>query len=229
MEAEQKLEERPPTPKQAIQEQPAIPLDSQSTAEAIPDTPQPEEAAAASTSGLSKNPLLQKQLIEAALYVSGRPLDLKILGNVIGARSEEKIRAIAHSDAEKYNQNESPIQIVELPDGRWVMQLKATVSKYVRRLSNRPLLTPGPLRTLGFIALKQPVKQAYVVLVRGKLAYGHVKQLREMDLITDEKVGKTRILRTTSTFADYFNLNHDVIEMKKELKSVLGTAVVPGV
>jgi segregation and condensation protein B len=229
LEAEQKLEERPPTPKQAIQEQPAVSLDSQSTpVEATPDTPQPEEAAT-STSGLSKNPLLQKQLIEAALYVSGRPLDLKILGNVIGARSEEKIRAIAHSVAEKYNQNDSPIQIVELPDGRWVMQLKATVSKYVRRLSNRPLLTPGPLRTLGFIALKQPVKQAYVVLVRGKLAYGHVKQLREMDLITDEKVGKTRILRTTSTFADYFNLNHDVIEMKKELKSVLGNAVVPSV
>ncbi len=71
---------------------------------------------------------------------------------------------------------------------------------------------------------KQTVNKAYVVHERGKLAYGHVKHLREMDLITDEKVGKTRILRTTSTFADYFNLNHDVIEMKKELKTVLGTA-----
>ena len=48
-----------------------------------------------------------------------------------------------------------------------------------------------------------------------------------MDLITDEKVGKTRVLRTTSTFADYFNLNHDVIEMKKELKSVLSSADTP--
>ena len=227
METEQKLERRPPTPSEAVQDHSTVPLEPQAgTTELTPDTPHPEEASA-STSGLSKNPALQRQLLEAALYVSGRPLDLKTLGNVIGARSEDKIRAIAHTVMEKYNQNESPIQIVELPDGRWVMQLKATISKYVRRLSNRPLLTPGPLRTLGFIALKQPVKQAYVVLVRGKLAYGHVKQLREMDLITDEKVGKTRILRTTSTFADYFNLNHDVIEMKKELKSVLGSADTP--
>lgn len=227
METEQKLERRPPTPPQAVQDQPTVPLDPQAgTSELTPDTPHPEDASA-STSGLSKNPALQRQLLEAALYVSGRPLDLKTLGNVIGARSEDKIRAVAQSVVEKYKQDESPIQVVELPDGRWVMQLKATLGKYVRRLSNRPLLTPGPLRTLGFIALKQPVKQAYVVLVRGKLAYGHVKQLREMDLITDEKVGKTRVLRTTSTFADYFNLNHDVIEMKKELKSVLGNTDAP--
>ena len=227
METEQKLETRPPTPPQVVQDQAAVPIDPQATtAELTPEAPHPEEGSA-STSGLSKNPTLQRQLLEAALYVSGRPLDLKTLGNVIGARSEDKIRAIAQTVMEKYNQNESPIQIVELPDGRWVMQLKATMTKYVRRLSNRPLLTPGPLRTLGFIALKQPVKQAYVVLVRGKLAYGHVKQLREMDLITDEKVGKTRVLRTTSTFADYFNLNHDVIEMKKELKSVLGNTDAP--
>ncbi|HZD12804.1 MAG TPA: SMC-Scp complex subunit ScpB, partial [Candidatus Binatus sp.] len=207
METEQKLEPRlssTPSP-EASQSQPPATID------ASPEGPHIEESV--STTGLSKNPLLQKQLIEAALYVSGRPLDMKTLGNVIGARSEDKIRAIVQSIMEKYRQMESPLQIVELQDGRWVMQLKGEISKYVRRLSSRPLVTPGPLRTLGYIALNQPVTQARVVLVRGKLAYGHVKQLREMDLITDEKVGKTRILRTTRTFADYFNLSQDQSEM----------------
>jgi len=115
----------------------------------------------------------------------------------------------------------SPIQVVELPDGRFVMQLKAEFAKHVRKLANRPLLTPGPLRTLSFIALKQPVTQSYVVRVRGKLAYVHVKQLKDMDLISDERIGRTRMLRTTSTFADYFNLNHDPSLMKKELKKAL--------
>jgi chromosome segregation and condensation protein ScpB len=59
------------------------------------------------------------------------------------------------------------------------------------------------------------------VRVRGKLAYQHVKQLKEMDLITYEKLGRSRVLRTTITFADYFNLNHDPVLMKKELKNVL--------
>lgn len=172
---------------------------------------------------------LQQQLCEAALYVSGRPLDLKIIGSVIGARSEDKIRAIATAVSERYKTSGSPVQVVELPDGRFVMQLRAEFAKHVRKLANRPLLTPGPLRTLSFIALKQPVTQSYVVRVRGKLAYGHVKQLKEMDLVNDERIGRTRMLRTTTTFADYFNLNHDESLMKKELKKVLQVAEdVPG-
>ena len=116
---------------------------------------------------------------------------------------------------------DSPVQVLELPDGRFVMQLRPEFVKNVRKLSNRPLLTPGPLRTLSFIALRQPISQSHVVRVRGKLAYQHVKQLKEMDLISYEKLGRSRVLRTTITFADYFNLNHDPLLMKKELKNVL--------
>lgn len=134
-------------------------------------------------------------------------------------RSEEKIRNIARNVAERYKTG--PIQVFELPDGRFVMQLRAEYAKHVRKLSNRPLLTPGPLRTLSFIALRQPIPQSHVVRVRGKLAYGHVKQLKEMDLVVDEKIGRTRMLHTTITFADYFNLNHDPSVMKKELRKVL--------
>jgi len=128
---------------------------------------------------------------------------------------------LARGIAERYGKSESPIQVLELPDGRFVMQLKPDIAKHVRKLSNRPLLTPGPLRTLSFIALRQPINQAHVIRVRGKLAYQHVKQLKEMDLISYEKFGRSRMLRTTTTFADYFNLNHDPALMKKELKNVL--------
>ena len=179
------------------------------------------EVQVASSTQPSKPAGLQQQLCEAALYVSGRPLDLKTIGSIIGARSEEKIRSIATAVAQRYKAADSPLQVLELPDGRFVMQLKGEFAKHVKKLANRPLLTPGPLRTLSFIALRQPVTQAYVVRVRGKLAYTHVKQLKDMDLITDERIGRTRMLRTTTTFADYFNLSHDVSIMKRELKNVL--------
>src|SRR2546427_7907424 len=178
------------------------------------------EAQSQTEPALKTPALLQQQLCEAALYVSGRPLDFKTIGSVIGARSEEKIRSIARAIAERYAKLDSPIQVLELPDGRFVMQLKPVFAKHVRKLSNRPLLTPGPLRTLSFIALRQPIPQSHVVRVRGKLAYQHVKQLKEMDLISYDKLGRSRVLRTTTTFADYFNLNHDPALMKKELKNV---------
>lgn len=186
------------------------------------------EVQVASSTQPSKSAGLQQQLCEAALYVSGRPLDLKTIGSIIGARSEEKIRSIATAVAERYKAADSPLQVLELPDGRFVMQLKGEFAKHVKKLANRPLLTPGPLRTLSFIALRQPVTQAYVVRVRGKLAYTHVKQLKDMDLITDERIGRTRMLRTTTTFADYFNLSHDVSIMKRELKNVLELKEEPG-
>ncbi len=170
---------------------------------------------------MAKSAGTQQQLCEAALYVSGRPLDTKTIGSIIGARSEEKIKSIVRTIKERYEKSESPIQVLELPDGRFVMQLKPEFAKHVRKLSNRPLLTPGPLRTLSFIALRQPIAQSRVIAVRGKLAYQHVKQLKEMDLISYEKLGRSRTLRTTATFADYFNLNHDPAIMKKELRSIL--------
>lgn len=167
---------------------------------------------------VSKTAAMQQQLCEAALYVSGRPLDIKTIGSIIGARSEEKIKTIARTIKERYEKSESPIQVMELPDGRFVMQLKPEIAKHVRKLSNTPLLTPGPLRTLSFIALRQPIVQSRVIAVRGKLAYQHIKQLKDMDLISYEKLGRSRSLRTTVTFADYFNLNRDPSILKKELR-----------
>jgi segregation and condensation protein B len=159
-------------------------------------------------------------LIEAALYITGRPLDLKTLGSIAKIKSEEKVRELARSLIERYRRYGGSIDLLELEDGRFVMQLKPEYVKDVKRLSTKRLLTPGPLKTLSFIAVKQPVTQAYVVKIRGKPAYQHIRQLENMDLITEEKLGRTKILRTTKTFADYFNLSHEIKTMKKQLQNL---------
>jgi segregation and condensation protein B len=174
---------------------------------------------------LQPEPLTQKEkeqmaLVEAALYVTGKPLDLKLLGTILRSKSDSSIRDIARRLCERYQQENSSIQIMELEDGRYVMQLRPEYVSAVKRLATRQLLTPGPLKTLSFIALKQPISQAYVVKVRGKLAYGHVKQLKDAGLILDEKSGRTKVLRTSETFADYFNLSHDVGAMKRQLQKL---------
>jgi len=163
----------------------------------------------------------QVSLIEAALYVTGKPLDVGVLGSILNMRSEEKIRKLATVLKEKYAQHPGALEVLELSDGRYVMQLKPGFSKSVKRLATRQLLTPGPLKTLSYIALRQPVAQSHVVKVRGNLAYGHVKQLRDMGLISEEKLGRSKVLRTTASFCDYFNLSQDSRLMKKQIQQII--------
>ena len=159
-------------------------------------------------------------LLDAALYVAGRPLDLKSLGSIIKTRSKRKVQRLVSILMEEYKNRETALEILELEDKRFVLQLKAEYSPQVQRLAIRPLLSKGPLKTLSYIAYRQPVLQPQVVDVRGHHAYGHLRQLESMGLISRERVGRTRLLRTTGFFADYFGLSHDLRTMKRQLKRV---------
>jgi len=163
----------------------------------------------------------QLALLEAGLYVAGRPLDLKTLAGVVGTRSKKNVRKIAKTLVDDYKNRETALEILELEGERFVMQLKADYTGKVRKLATRPLLSTGPLKTLSYIAFRQPILQNQVIDVRGNHAYGHLKQLEEMELIAREGVGKKRTLRTTTFFADFFGLSHDAkpeVEAKMNLE-----------
>ncbi|MFQ5763093.1 MAG: SMC-Scp complex subunit ScpB [Candidatus Bathyarchaeia archaeon] len=161
-----------------------------------------------------------KRLVESALYVAGRPLELKTLCSVSGVSSKKNIQSITRELVDDYRKRESAIEIIELEDGRFAMQLRPQFVGRMRRLSMKPLLTEGPLRTLSYIAYKQPVPQSKVVLVRGPQAYDHINHLLQMGLVTKEKFGKSSLLRTSGVFADYFNLSRDARLMRKQLDAI---------
>jgi len=159
-------------------------------------------------------------LLEAALYVAGRPLDLNELCSVLKTRSKNKARKLAKMLMKEYVSRKTALEILELKDERYVLQLKAEFTPYVKKLVTRPLLSTGPLKTLSYIAYRQPISQKRVVEVRGHHVYGHIRLLKEMGLVAAERSGRSTVLRTTEYFADYFGLSHDVATMKKELKHV---------
>jgi segregation and condensation protein B len=165
------------------------------------------------------------RLLEAALYVAGRPLNLNELCSVLSTRSKRKTKRYTESLIKEYAARNTALEILELKDDRYVMQLKADFTPLVKKLVNRPLLSSGPLKTLSYIAYRQPISQKRVIQVRGQHAYGHVKLLREMGLVEAERSGRSMALKTTDYFADYFALTHDTATMKRELKRVFGAAL----
>ena len=165
------------------------------------------------------------RLLEAALYVAGRPLNLNELCSVLNTRSKNKTRKYTKALMQEYSARNTALEILELKDERYVLQLKADFTPLVKKLVNRPLLSPGPLKTLSYIAYRQPISQKRVIEVRGQHAYGHVKLLRDMGLVAAERAGRSMTLRTTEYFADYFGLIQDTSAMKRELKRIFGEAI----
>lgn len=127
----------------------------------------------------------------------------------------------------EYKSRNTALEILELEDERFVLQLRAEYTPEVRRLAIRPLLSVGPLKTLSYIAYRQPVPQIQVIDVRGHHAYSHLRQLEELGLILRERAGRTKVIRTTDYFADYFGLSHDLRTMKHQLKSIFEDLTEP--
>ncbi len=165
------------------------------------------------------------RLLEAALYVAGRPLTINELCSVLSTRSKNKTKKYTKALIREYSTRNTALEILELKDERYVLQLKADFTPLVRKLVNRPLLSSGPLKTLSYIAYRQPISQKRVIQARGQHAYGHVKILRDMGLVAAEHAGRSMTLRTTDYFADYFGLTHDTSTMKRELKRIFGEAM----
>ena len=161
-------------------------------------------------------------MLEAALYVAGRPLDVNEICSVLNTRSKKKAQQLGRELIAEYAAKKSAIEILELKDERFVMQVKAEFTPLVKKLVNRPLLSSGPLKTLSYIAYRQPITSKRVIEVRGQHAYGHVKLLREMGLVAPERNGRQIVLKTTDYFADYFGLQQDTSSMKRDLKRIFG-------
>jgi segregation and condensation protein B len=196
----------------------------QSSGQSRSEQSQNAEQANTGQSGVSEEEKKQNHLvmIEAALYVAGRPLDLNEICAVINSRSKKRAQQLVRELNEEYASRSTALVILELRDERYVLQLKAEYTPLVKKFVNRPLLSAGPLKTLSYIAYRQPISQKRVIEVRGQHAYGHVKMLREMDLISPERNGRSVVLRTTDYFADYFGLAQDTSTMKRDLKRIFG-------
>jgi segregation and condensation protein B len=164
-------------------------------------------------------------LLEAALYVAGRPLDLNELCQVVGSRSKKRTQIYIEMLMKEYVARNTALEILALKNERYVLQVKAEFTPLIKKLVNRPLLSSGPLKTLSYIAYRQPISQKRVIEVRGQHAYGHVKMLKEMGLIAAERSGRSMALKTTDYFSDYFGLTTDASVMKRDLKKIFGDAL----
>jgi segregation and condensation protein B len=158
-----------------------------------------------------------KRVIEAALFVSSKPIPIYKLCELLSMKKSEVLRLIEELK-EEYRERGSPIEIVSI-DERFVMQLTHEYAEVVKDFAPTDL-SSSVLRTLAVIVSKQPIKQSELVKIRGNKAYGHVEELENRKLIEVKPYGRTKIIKTSKLFLDYFGVS-SVEELKKKIEEKL--------
>lgn len=160
--------------------------------------------------------------IEAALYSAGRPLSLDELIRASGTNSKEKTHRVVNDLAKKANSTLRAIEIVQLEDGKFVLQLRPQYTPLVRKFAQHPLLPSGALKTLSYIAYEQPVTSKRLVQIRGSQVYSHIKVLEQLQFVEHENLGRLKVYRTTPKFQNYFGIT-DINAVKSKLVTATTT------
>jgi segregation and condensation protein B len=78
----------------------------------------------------------------------------------------------------------------------------------------------GMLKTLAMVAYEQPIKQSYLVRIRGNRVYDYLPKLEQLEFIERKDMGHTKIITTTAKFNKYFRIN-DAKELVKKTEDEL--------
>lgn len=147
----------------------------------------------------------KKSLLEASLFVSARQMSAKELANLAELDSRQVMKLLDDLSGE-YEQRGAGLQI--LKDGRsYIMQVRPEYEEKVLSLAPVAEIPKTVLKTLAIIAHEQPIKQSKLIRMRGNRAYYYIKKLRELEMISAKKSGRTKILTTTAKFKEYFRVD----------------------
>ena len=160
-----------------------------------------------------------KHKVEAILFSTGK----KILVDEIAKlcrKPVDDIKAALEDLKLDYERKESSLQVVE--EGLyWKLIVKEEHLPLVRNIVTSTELSKTMMETLAVIAWKSPVKQSEVIKLRTNKAYDHLRELEESGYITREKHGRTKLIRLTAKFFEYFDVPEDKLKEKfKDLDSM---------
>ena len=142
-----------------------------------------------------------KTLLEAALFISSRPLMLDDIGKITGTKSMGVVKQLVEDLQKEYAGR--GIEIASTPQG-WQMQVNTGVLHTVAHLTTYSDIPEGCKRTLALIVYKEPLKQSELVKIQGNKSYAYIKFLEKRGMIKSEKFSRTKLLKVTKEFEAYF-------------------------
>ena len=166
--------------------------------------------------------LEKEKILEAALFMSPKPLTLEELNSIAQNQSRLETKAMMSELISFYSSRKSALEVVELAVG-YQMRVKEEYEDHVSHFAQNSMFNRGVMKTLAFIAYKQPISQSVVVKYRNNKAYDHLKLLLDEGFIKKEAKGRTFILTTTTKFIEYFGKDFGKAKKTAELNMGVST------
>ncbi len=154
-----------------------------------------------------------RNIIEAMLFVSDKPLFLSEIKNVLEGPDANEIKEVIAELAGEYETKTSALRIKEIAGGYQIVtdSVLAPWLKKLYKTAGSDRLSGPSLETLAIIAYKQPATKPEIEAIRGVNVDGVLKTLIEKNLVKimgrRETVGRPIIYGTTQEFLQYFGLN----------------------
>jgi segregation and condensation protein B len=169
-------------------------------------------------------------VIEALLFVSGEPIALDKLAQVLEGTDTGRIREVLDRLRQGYDAAGRGLQIVEVAGGYQIATRSecAPWIKALEKIKSATRLSRSGLETLAIVAYKQPVTRGEIEVIRGVDSAGVLKTLLERRILKivgrREGLGRPMLYGTTREFLHYFGLK-DLSELPalKEFREVAET------
>ncbi len=159
-----------------------------------------------------------RAMIEAALYAADRPLTLGEIKNLLKTSSETYVRKILSELKTDYEKRGGPLSLVETSKDTFTLRLNDECVTKLDGIIPKMRVPRGALKTLAMIAYKQNLPQSKLAELRGNRAYDHVRQLLAIGFIESKPFGRTRMLRTSRKFANYFGFEDDMERTSERIR-----------
>lgn len=156
-----------------------------------------------------------KNRVEAILFTTGRFVNLDELSELTGIASKGSLKEVIDSLIKDYQDRESSLEINE-DNGKFKLNIRKNYLYLTTKLLDQTEFDKPTQETLALVAYKNPCMQSDVIKIRGNGAYDHIKKLKEMEFVTSEKSGRTRVLKLMPKFFDYFDVVGDELKQKFE-------------
>ncbi len=150
--------------------------------------------------------------IEAALFMSPDPLTVDKLKNIAAVDYSKAIKSLERLE-EKYEERETALKINKTGK-KYELTLKDPYFDQVGHLATDPDLQKAELRTLGLIAMRQPIKQSKIAKIIGNKAYRYIGELERKGFVETVKKDQTKEIKTTEKFKKYYEEKPENLKKK---------------